>query len=168
MSVGGVGNHDRDAAGRMHRAHRGMAALATAPREQTLLLGARRTLVGIVTRPTANPLATAALVILNTGIVHRVGHHRMYVTLARELASCGHTVVPFDFSGVGDSAPRNDRLSPLAGALADVRDALDSLQASHKLSQFILMGLCSGADHAALYSHTDPRVVGLILMDPTL
>jgi hypothetical protein len=26
--------------------------------------------------------------------------------------------------------------------------------------------LCSGADHALLYGYTDPRVVGLVLMDP--
>jgi pimeloyl-ACP methyl ester carboxylesterase len=35
-------------------------------------------------------------------------------------------------------------------------------------SRFILVGLCSGADHAVLYSRTDPRVAGLVLMDPTM
>ena len=80
----------------------------------------------------------------------------MYVTLARELAARGQTVVRFDFSGIGDSEPRNDHLSPLAGCLADIKDVLDSVEGSHKLSRFILMGLCSGADHAVLYAHTDP------------
>ena len=145
-----------------------MVALAAEPKDQVLLLGKRRGLVGILTRPAAGSGEAPALVILNTGIVHRVGHHRMYVTLARELAARGQTVVRFDFSGVGDSEPRNDHLSPLAACLADIKDVLDSVQASHKLSRFILMGLCSGADHAVLYGHTDPRVVGLILMDPTL
>jgi dienelactone hydrolase len=30
----------------------------------------------------------------------------------------------------------------------------------------VLVGLCSGADHAILYGPTDPRVVGLALIDP--
>jgi len=30
----------------------------------------------------------------------------------------------------------------------------------------VLVGLCSGANHALLYGGTDPRVTGLILLDP--
>jgi hypothetical protein len=36
------------------------------------------------------------------------------------------------------------------------------------VSRFVLVGLCSGADHAVLYAHEDARIVGLILMDPTM
>ena len=136
--------------------------------EQALLLGSRQSLVGILTRPTPAQTAKPAIVILNTGIVHRVGHHRMYVTMARACASAGHTVLRFDFSGIGDSERRADRLSPVNACLADIKEALDSLEGRHRISQFVLIGLCSGADYAVLYGHTDPRVVGLVLMDPSI
>ena len=137
--------------------------------EQALLLGPRQSLGGIVTRPsTPAPTAKPAIVILNTGVVHRVGHHRMYVTMARAFAGAGHTVLRFDFSGIGDSDRRTDRLSPVNACLADIKEALDSLEKSHRISQFVLVGLCSGADYAVLYGHTDPRVVGLVLMDPSI
>jgi pimeloyl-ACP methyl ester carboxylesterase len=146
-----------------------MAALVAEFTEQAVLLGESRSLVGIVTRPRASYRSDApAIVILNTGIVHRVGHHRMYVTLSRMLAKTGRMVVRFDFSGIGDSKPRKNRLPALMASLAEIKEVLDSVQNSHQVSQVILVGLCSGADHAVLYAHTDPRVVGLVLMDPTM
>ncbi len=146
-----------------------MAALEVRYKEQAVLLGAHRSLVAIITRPSeASRTDEPVIVILNTGIVHRVGHHRMYVTLSRILANAGRTVVRFDLSGIGDSPPRTDGLTPLLSALADIKEVLDSLEQLHPASQFILIGLCSGADHAVLYGRTDPRVVGLALLDPTL
>jgi pimeloyl-ACP methyl ester carboxylesterase len=136
--------------------------------EQALLLGSRQSLVSILTRPAPAQTSKPAIVILNTGIVHRVGHHRMYVTMARAFASAGHTVLRFDFSGIGDSERRADRLSPVNACLADIKEVLDSLEERHRISQFVLVGLCSGADYAVLYGHTDPRVVGLVLMDPSI
>jgi len=32
----------------------------------------------------------------------------------------------------------------------------------------VLVGLCSGADHAVVYAGRDPRVVGLVLLDPSI
>jgi pimeloyl-ACP methyl ester carboxylesterase len=146
-----------------------MAALEVRFKETAVLLGARRSLMAIVARPIAHKQTEEpAIVILNTGIVHRVGHQRMYVTLSRILANAGRTVVRFDLSGIGDSAPRGDSLTPLIAALTDIKEVLDSLERLYKTSRFILIGLCSGADHAVLYGHTDPRVAGLVLMDPTL
>jgi pimeloyl-ACP methyl ester carboxylesterase len=137
--------------------------------EQALLLGNRNSLVGIIARPSSPPPdEMPALVILNTGIVHRVGHHRMYVSLSRKLAAAGHVVLRFDLSGIGDSEQRNDKLSTIDSSLADIKEALDFLAASGPASRFVLIGLCSGADHAVLYAPTDPRVAGLVLMDPTI
>jgi Serine aminopeptidase, S33 len=137
--------------------------------EQALLLGSRSTLVGIVAQPASPPPRDMpAVVILNTGIVHRVGHHRMYVSLSRMLAAAGHVVLRFDLSGIGDSEQRNDKLSTIDSSLADIKEALDFLAASRQASRFVLIGLCSGADHAVLYGATDPRVAGLVLMDPSI
>ena len=137
--------------------------------EQALLLGNRETLVGIIARPSSPPASEMpAVVILNTGIVHRVGHHRMCVSLSRKLAAAGHLVLRFDLSGIGDSEQRNDKLSTIDSSLADIREVLDFLATSGQATRFVLIGLCSGADHAVLYAPTDPRVVGLVLMDPTI
>jgi alpha-beta hydrolase superfamily lysophospholipase len=146
-----------------------MAALVPRFREQVALLGRDRSLVSIITRPTVPPAGERpAVVILNTGIIHRVGHHRMYVTLSRMLADSGHTVVRFDFSGIGDSAPAKDRKSPLAACLEQVKDVIDSVARTHDSKRFVLIGLCSGADHAILHTGDDERVAGVVLMDPTV
>jgi hypothetical protein len=137
--------------------------------EQAVLLGRAKSLVGVLARPAGIVRARRpAVVILNTGIIHRIGQHRMYVTMARRLAGAGHVVLRFDFSGIGDSRSRTDGLSPMAACMADVREALDWLAASHGVSEAVLVGLCSGADIALRYGHTDSRVVGLMLLDPAI
>jgi pimeloyl-ACP methyl ester carboxylesterase len=146
-----------------------MAESVTEFKEQVALLGRDSSLVSIIARP-----ATAAVgdrpvvVILNTGIIHRVGHHRMYVTMARALAAAGHTVVRFDFNGIGDSPPAKDRMQPLAACVEQIGDVIDSIARTYHTKSYILVGLCSGADHAVLHAFKDERVVGLVLMDPTL
>lgn len=137
--------------------------------DRAVMIGTRKTLVGIVTQPIHyEPEDRPVFVILNTGIIHRVGHHRMYVTLARMLARVGFQVLRFDLSGVGDSERREDGLSPLDGALADVREAVDWLGTSRRAQKIILVGLCSGADQALVYGISDERVCGLVLLDPSI
>jgi pimeloyl-ACP methyl ester carboxylesterase len=138
--------------------------------EQAVLLGERKSMAGIFTQAagTAAPADNIALVILNSGIIHRVGHHRMYVTFSRALAAEGYTVLRFDLSGLGDSENRADGLPPLESSLADLKEVLDWLETIKHAKRMILIGLCSGADSAVLYATTDPRVVGLVLMDPLI
>ena len=146
-----------------------MAGLTQRITEQAVLFGDGQSLVGILTRPTSPaPTEAPAVVILNTGIIHRVGHHRMFVTMSRALAAAGHTVLRFDFSGIGDSQPRSVGVPLLDACLADIKDALDWLEKERRTSRVILVGLCSGADHAVLYGHTDARITALVLMDPSI
>jgi pimeloyl-ACP methyl ester carboxylesterase len=137
-------------------------------REQVVMLGPRKSLVGIVASGASDGAQLPAIVILNAGIIHRVGPNRMFVTLARRLAAVGHTVVRFDLSGIGDSEPRSDGLAPLEASLADIRDVLDSLTASRQINRVILIGLCSGADQAVVYGGTDPRIVGIVQIDASI
>jgi pimeloyl-ACP methyl ester carboxylesterase len=135
--------------------------------ERVAHFGPGKSLIGIVAKPVA--LSTGdkpAVVILNTGTVHRVGHHRMYVSMSRKLAKAGHTVLRFDFSGLGDSATHGKGQPLLQSNLADIGAALDWLETTFQVSRVILVGLCSGADHAVLFGHSEPRVVGLVLIDP--
>jgi pimeloyl-ACP methyl ester carboxylesterase len=48
----------------------------------------------------------------------------------------------------------------------EIRAALDFLSDRHKLDGVILGGLCSGAEDSFRYAELDPRVTGLMLMDP--
>jgi pimeloyl-ACP methyl ester carboxylesterase len=146
-----------------------MAAVAPDFKEQVALLGRDSSLVSIITRPAAPEVGDRpAVVILNTGIIHRVGHHRMYVALSRLLAGAGHTVVRFDINGIGDSAPAKDRMPLLAACLEQIREVIDSIAQTYRIERFVLVGLCSGADHAILHAFKDERVAGLVLLDPTL
>lgn len=140
----------------------------TGSTDKVVLLGERKSIVAIVNQPTrAIDTGRPAIVILNTGIIHRVGHNRMYVTLARELAELGHVVLRLDQSGLGDSEPRADIVDPLHAALTDIKDAIDWLSSKGSKS-IILLGLCSGADHSIAYAGHDPRVVGAVLLDPSI
>lgn len=143
--------------------------MTTGVTEQALLFGKALSLVGVITHPVSGMgVRGPAVVILNTGIVHRVGHHRMYVTLARLLASAGHHVLRFDLSGIGDSRNRGGGLDLMACALTDVSEAIDQLARSSGAREFVVIGLCSGADIALRYARTDCRVCGLVLLDPTI
>ncbi len=138
-------------------------------RDHPVLIGARHSLVGILTQAAdCRPGERPAVVILNSGIIHRVGHHRMYVALARALAGAGHQVLRFDLSGIGDSERRVDALPWLEGVVADIREAVDWLAATQGVRRVIVLGLCAGADHALIYGMSDPRVCGLVLLDPSI
>ena len=137
--------------------------------ELAVQFGSSKSLVGILSRPSSDrPTQRLAVVILNTGIAHRIGHHRMYVKMARELATLGYVAFRFDFSGIGDSAGRGGGLSPLEAHQADLSEALDWLTEFHRVNEVVVVGLCAGAEVALNYSHSDKRVLGAVLLDPTI
>ena len=74
-------------------------------REQICNFGANNGLFGILTSPDDDAkLADAPVaIILNAGIVHRVGPFRMHVDIARQLAAKGFSTLRMDLSGLGDS-----------------------------------------------------------------
>jgi dienelactone hydrolase len=147
-----------------------MVGLSPKVRELPVLLGKQASLVGILTEASqADPVKDApVIVLLNAGIIHRVGPNRIYVQLARTLAAAGYTSLRFDLSGIGDSPNRADALPPLESALSDIREVLDWLAANKNAHRFILLGLCAGADHSILYASSDRRVVGVALLDPSI
>lgn len=144
-----------------------MAAIEHEIVERVAQFGPEKSLVGIVVNP-VGPVdeSDLAVVILNTGTIHRVGHHRMYVSMSRKLARAGVTVLRFDFSGLGDSSPHSSEQPLLQSNFGDIGAALDWLQTTRRIQRVVLVGLCSGADHAILYGFSDQRVVGLVLIDP--
>lgn len=144
-----------------------MGGLNTLYRDQPVRLPGGK--IGVITRPTVQPAEPRPLVLtLNTGVVHRVGHGRMYVTLARRLAAKGHTVLRFDLSGIGDSEKRADAQSTFDGALADIGEVMDWLENAMPKTPVVLIGLCTGAQHSLVQGALDPRVEGVVLLDPLI
>ena len=136
-------------------------------REKAIKFGANRGLVGILTEPATGVPVKAPAIFLNSGILHHVGASRLYVRMARALAAQGHPCFRFDFSGIGDSEARRDTLSAAEAAVVEVREAMDLLAARKTGGdRFILVGLCSGADMAFKAALLDPRVIGLVQLDP--
>ena len=124
-------------------------------------------LFGILTTPTSkNKIEGAPVaIILNAGVVHRIGPFRLHVDLAKQLAAQGFSTLRMDLSGLGDSQPRAGKINPEQRAELDVRDAMDYLTQQTKTSQFVLVGLCSGAYNAHKVSVNDERIVGAVFMD---
>jgi len=132
-------------------------------KEQSQLFGQYQSLVGIITEPEV-PNGSAIL-LLNAGLIHRVGPNRIYVKLARQLAKEGFLVLRFDLSGIGDSKVRPDNLPFQKSNLDDIKQAMDYLQQTHGINQFLLAGHCGGAVNSFLASLEDKRVIGIGLIN---
>lgn len=135
-------------------------------RESAVKIGRPTPLVGILTEAEDGNSGTA-LILLNSGIMHRVGSCRLSVRVARTVASqLGVPCLRFDFSGVGDSAPRRTGGAGFEEtAAAEVIEAMDHLASTKGIGNFIIYGLCSGARIACSAAERDSRVVGVIQLD---
>lgn len=133
-----------------------------------MLYGDSTPLSGILTVPLQSVRENAPLiVILNAGIIHKVGPNRLHVRLARHAARLGIGAFRFDFAGIGDCATRDDGRSLSEAVLVDITETLNFLEESVGARSFVLVGLCAGADNALKAARTDSRVVGIVLLDPT-
>jgi hypothetical protein len=135
--------------------------------ERALRFGAGGSLVGVLTDPPAGTVRrnAPAIILLGAGIVHRVGPHRLYVKIARQLARMGFVVFRFDFSGIGDSRFREDALPMEKSAILETREAMDCLAAIRSIDRFVLVAICSGAGFSFQTARADPRVVGVSLLN---
>lgn len=134
--------------------------------ERTVLVGESGSLFGILTEPSSRPAARpCGALLLNAGVIHRVGPNRVYVKLARRLAEAGFMVLRFDFSGIGDSPARGNDLPFHEYAVAETQEALRYLAESKGLDRFVLIGICSGADIALRTAVVAPDVAGVVLIN---
>jgi dienelactone hydrolase len=134
-------------------------------REHVLQLGANRTLIAIASEP-VKPSEAPVVLLVNAGVIHRVGPHRLHVRLARRLAEAGYPALRMDLSGIGDSSGVPDQLTFRASSVADIRIAVDHAIANSPAASVIVFGICSGADNALAAAEADSRIVGLVLIDP--
>lgn len=118
------------------------------------------TLVGILHE--GSPSASVGVVVVVGGPQYRVGSHRQFVLLARDLARHGVPVLRFDYRGMGDCG---DGLGHFESIDADLRAAVDALCA-RGVRRVVIWGLCDAASAALFYAHSDARVAGLVLLNP--
>jgi dienelactone hydrolase len=143
-----------------------------AVRDEALRFGSDGQLVGILSHPpgAAAPRASAtpamAFVILNAGVLHRVGPHRLHVILGRRIAAAGVASLRLDLGGIGDSITTSDAASFRESAVADTREAMTGLAGAIGAERFVLFGVCAGADNSIATALADDRVAGIVLVDP--
>ncbi len=126
--------------------------------------GRARHLVGIVGMP-RTPAATVGVLVLNAGLVQRIGPFRLHVGLTRHLNACGYATLRFDLSGLGDSSVDGKPSTREEQVRADADDAMQLLAAQAGCTRFVLIGLCSGAAHAHALARSDPRIAGAVFLD---
>ena len=136
--------------------------------EEPLHFGEGGRLFGILTLPRVPPCSAEALpvfVFLSAGLLHRVGPARLYVQLSRELAQLGFSSLRVDLAGTGDSPGRPGLTYPQSVAL-DFTEILTVLESRLGRISLVLVGLCSGAHNAVRLTPGEPRVIGMVLLDP--
>jgi alpha-beta hydrolase superfamily lysophospholipase len=128
--------------------------------------GEHRRLAGILTEPPA-PEPRTACVLVNAGLVPKLGPFRLYVELARRLAQDGVVTLRFDLGGIGDSQPGLPGLPLRERTAAELRAAtLEVRRRYPTVREVIVGGLCSGAEDAFRHAEVDPGVTGVVLIDP--
>lgn len=134
--------------------------------ERAFCFGRTQHLVGVLGQPESlEGIDPVGVVVLNAGMVHRVGPFRLHVEIARRLNACGYPTLRFDLSSIGDSRASNESQSRTQQIHADVADAMDLMATRAGCTRFILLGLCSGAQNAHDVAVSETRVVGAIFLD---
>lgn len=132
--------------------------------EQVFRFGRANHLIGIAGVP---PAATSpvGVIVLNAGMVHRIGPFRLNVEMTRRLNACGYPTLRFDLSTIGDSGSSGESQTRTQQVCADVDDAMCLLSQQADCRRFVLVGLCSGAQNAHTVAKTDDKVAGVIFLD---
>lgn len=119
-------------------------------------------LYGIASMP--EQPAQRGMLIAVGGPQYRVGSHRQFTLLARQLAAAGIPVLRFDYRGMGDSEGDARTFEEVQ---TDLRCAVDKFFAEASfLREVVILGLCDAASAALFYAYQDSRVTGLVLLNP--
>jgi len=132
--------------------------------EKAIQFGPKQSLVGILSEPdaTTDSAKLPVVIMLNAGMLHRIGPNRIYVNIARKLADLGFLTFRFDFSGIGDSYACEENTPFSERSILETKAAMNFLAVAKGANSFILMGICLGANIACIAAAKDSRVTGLI------
>lgn len=121
-------------------------------------------LVGMVSVPEASQKIGVLIVV--GGPQYRVGSHRQFLLLARNLAAAGYPAMRFDFRGMGDSTGELRNFEQVG---EDIQAAIDAFIARYPhIQKVVLWGLCDAASATLMYryQHGDDRLAGFCLLNP--
>lgn len=120
-------------------------------------------LVGMLHQAAGEP-DLGVLIMVAGGPQYRIGGHRQLVLWSRKMSSHGFPVFRFDFQGMGDSY---GEYLGFEKAEANIRSALDKFFAEvPSLKQVVLWGECNACSASLFYAHKDPRVAGIVMLNP--
>jgi exosortase A-associated hydrolase 1 len=123
-------------------------------------------LYGILHVP-QNPSPRGVLIVAGgpaIGRQYRIGSQRQFVLLARRWAGMGIPVMRFDHTGCGDS---DGDMTPLEHCGPDIARALDVFGARVVgLCEIVLWGLSNAGSACMSYAPHDPRVHGVVMVNP--
>lgn len=120
-------------------------------------------LVGMLHQAGSNP-ELGVLVMVAGGPQYRIGGHRQLLLWARKFATNEFPVLRFDFRGMGDSY---GEYVGYEGAEEDIRAAIDKFyEECPSLKGVVLWGECNACSASLFYAHKDPRVLGIVMLNP--
>jgi hypothetical protein len=121
---------------------------------------------GIITEPELP--GQQALILISAGLIPFYGPFRLYVEIARQVATHNVTTLRFDLGGIGESSVYHDKCNTLQKRTEhELRSAVNLLTYTYpQLKSITLAGLCSGAEDAFRYAGYDSRITGVIMIDP--
>lgn len=136
-------------------------------KETVISFGESVPIFGVLTEPAADRVDNGypTVLVVNAGLLGRIGPFRLHVIIARRLARLGLKTVRLDLSGIGESGRHRDNRPRTEQHLSDIRGALDYLESRQVGEKFIIMGICTGADNAHRAMLDDERVVGAVCVD---
>ncbi|WP_051432351.1 hydrolase 1, exosortase A system-associated [Rhodovibrio salinarum] len=118
--------------------------------------------VAILHRPAVPAPVGVAIVV--GGPQYRVGGHRQFVDLARDLAAAGIAVFRFDYRGIGDNAANHPGFPNIA---PDIEAGLAAFRAAMpEVTCIALWALCDAVPAAAGIAARTPDVVGIAAVNP--
>jgi pimeloyl-ACP methyl ester carboxylesterase len=107
---------------------------------------------------------------LNNGVAPSTGPARAWVDMSRALNRRGWGTMRIDLSGLGESPTRagfHDDDTHARIVTDDISEAVDAARANG-YTQFILVGLCSGAYNAVEAQYVDARITSSFTINPAL
>jgi uncharacterized protein len=119
-------------------------------------------MIGVLHAPTIAP--RVGVVVVVGGPQYRVGSHRQFLLLGRDLTSHGVAVLRFDCRGMGDSDgdfPGFERIEPdIAAAVEFMLHKFESIR------HVALWGLCDATSAICEHARRNRRVSGVVLLNP--
>ena len=136
-------------------------------REKTVTIkGDGFQMLGIASMPEKKECCKkTAVLIITGGFQYRIGSHRQFTRMSRQLATAGYPAMRFDMPGLGDSP---GEMVAFDQTELHISAAVDMLTSITGIKNVVLWGLCDGASAILLYLQKtrDSRISDLVLVNP--